>query len=372
MALLKNACPWAVLLVLLAAPSPAQLPELVVWYKLDELSGPTCADATGDHDGQFDGAPVLGDPGATPGTGTAVYFNGGGDKVDIPDGPGLTELRKELSAVCWMKAEAFGGVRRYFGNDGSWTWGLVNNSMRFTTRGIRDYDLSASMSTDVWHHVAVVFNTSYDCVFYLDAQRVGSVGGSAQANPPKPDWHIAYKDPGNPEWFAGHLDDIQVYSGVLTDDQVKYLYDNPGTTLADDVGQEYCIPANLNSTGQGASIRGFGSTFVGSNQLTLTASSMPTGELCYFLASQTQGFRPFPGGSQGNLCLGAKIGRLVTQAGAVTASGEYEVDVDLGALPMSRPAPAQPGDTWYFQAWFTDQNPGPTSNFTTGLEITFH
>ena len=30
-----------------------------------------------------------------------------------------------------------------------------------------------------------------------------------------------------------------------------------------------------------------------------------------------------------------------------------------------------PGDTWNFQAWFRDMNPGPTSNFTDGVAVTF-
>ena len=51
-----------------------------------------------------------------PGTGTSVEFDGVDDKVDIPDGPGFTALRKELSALCWMRADQLSGAQRFFGN----------------------------------------------------------------------------------------------------------------------------------------------------------------------------------------------------------------------------------------------------------------
>ena len=30
-----------------------------------------------------------------------------------------------------------------------------------------------------------------------------------------------------------------------------------------------------------------------------------------------------------------------------------------------------PGDTWNFQYWYRDVNPGPTSNFTDAVQLTF-
>jgi len=34
-------------------------------------------------------------------------------------------------------------------------------------------------------------------------------------------------------------------------------------------------------------------------------------------------------------------------------------------------AAAAPGDTWNFQAWYTDSNPGPTWNMTDAVSVTF-
>ena len=356
----------------LASMGLAQTPQLVAWYKLDEASGTTCNDSSGSGlNGIFEGGPKMGVSGAAVGTNTAVHFDGIDDRAVIKGNPAIAGLREQLSAACWMKADLLTGIQRFFGNDGSWTWGLTGTSMRFTTRGILDYDLSAPLSTGVWYHVAVVFDANYDCTFYLDGLPIGGASGTKRANLALDFWHIANKDPGPPEWFNGILDDIQVYSGVLNDTEVLYLYDNPGQTLSSAVGTNYCGPANKHSGGTAGVMSGWGSTQVAQNNLSLTASSLPPGEWGYLIASQTKGFRPFPGSSQGNLCLGGKMGRFVKQLSGTGAAGTVTVTLDLTSFPMGPQVPVQPGETWNFQFWFTDSNPTATSNFTDGLSALF-
>ena len=72
----------------------------------------------------------------------------------------------------------------------------------------------------------------------------------------------------------------------------------------------------------------------------------------------------------GELRLDGAIGRLT---GALQSSnaGIMTTPVDTAALPMSPAVAVQAGETWYFQAWHRDQNPGQTSNFSRGLRVTF-
>jgi len=137
-----------------------------------------------------------------------------------------------------------------------------------------------------------------------------------------------------------------------------------------DVGTNYCGPANFNSTGQSAEISGFGSDVASVNFLELTASLLPPNKFGYFLNSQTQDFKPFAGGSNGNLCLGQPIGRHAKQIQDSGAAGEFTITVDLAQLPAAGgPHTVVAGETWNFQAWFRDTN--ATSNFTDGLSILF-
>ncbi|WP_145194320.1 hypothetical protein [Planctomycetes bacterium Poly30] len=128
--------------------------------------------------------------------------------------------------------------------------------------------------------------------------------------------------------------------------------------------------------------RGFcsatGSTSAAANQLRLRAWQLPENTFGFFLTSRGAGMVPAAGGSAGTLCLGGAIGRYVGP-GQIKNSGTaraFELDLDLAAMPQPNGAvPVVAGETWHFQAWFRDVEPGPamtpTSNFTGGLRITF-
>ena len=140
------------------------------------------------------------------------------------------------------------------------------------------------------------------------------------------------------------------------------------------IGTRYCSPAVPNSTGQPGVITASGALAAASNNVTLTASSLPQNAFGFFLTSETQGMVTNPGGSQGDLCLGGSIGRFVG-AGQILnsgASGAFALAVDLGAIPTPTGfVPVLPGETWNFQAWHRDANPLVTSNFTDAVSVTF-
>jgi hypothetical protein len=139
----------------------------------------------------------------------------------------------------------------------------------------------------------------------------------------------------------------------------------------DDLGTSHCGPAVANSTGAPAQLSALGSPVVANQFLEVTAASLPANQFGYLLASLSAGFVANPGGSQGNLCLAGNIGRFVAQVQSSGAGGSFTVPVDLGAIPTTPVAAIAPGETWNFQCWYRDQNPGSTSNFTDALRIEF-
>lgn len=134
--------------------------------------------------------------------------------------------------------------------------------------------------------------------------------------------------------------------------------------------QRYCS-ANPNSTGAAATLTASGSSRVDQGDLFITASLLPTDVLGYFLVSQTQGWTPAAGGSQGNLCLAGNIGRFRGQIQSSSYTGSFRIRVDLTQLPTWPTQAILPGETWHFSAWFRDSNPGPTSNFADALSVLF-
>jgi hypothetical protein len=136
------------------------------------------------------------------------------------------------------------------------------------------------------------------------------------------------------------------------------------------LGTSYCS-AELNSTGAPSVTCATGSPVVADGNFTLTTPALPTNQFGYYLASLTQGDVLFPGGSQGRLCVGGTIARFTSQLQNSGAAGEISIAVDLNAIPMSPPVAVQPGQTWNFQLWFRDNNPGPTSNFSLPVSVLF-
>lgn len=137
-----------------------------------------------------------------------------------------------------------------------------------------------------------------------------------------------------------------------------------GDTL---LGENYCSPAVVNSTGLPGRMRATGSSDVSSNDVTLTATHLPPGKLGYFITSQAQGSF-MPPGSQGFLCLGGSIGRYNASVGQ---GPSITLDIDLSSMPLNPATAVQAGETWNFQCWYRDDNPGSTSNFTDGISVTF-
>ena len=139
----------------------------------------------------------------------------------------------------------------------------------------------------------------------------------------------------------------------------------------DPIGTNYCAAAP-NSTGMGSAISAFGSDVASSNDFALFALHLPQNQLGYFLNSTTQLFVfPVPN-SQGALCLGGQIGRYYPRVFNTGITGTAWMTLDLTSTPTpSGTVSIVAGETWNFQCWYRDNNPGPTSNFTDGVSITF-
>ncbi|MCA9001984.1 MAG: endonuclease [Planctomycetes bacterium] len=138
-------------------------------------------------------------------------------------------------------------------------------------------------------------------------------------------------------------------------------------------GQIYCTPATVNSSGNPAVISASGSINVADNDLTLFASQMPTNNIGYFLCGTAVTWIPMPAGSQGILCVGGQLGRFnsPTEVRWTGALGFFQVPIDLTQMPTNPVQPVLAGQSWNFQAWFRDQNPTSTSNFTDAIAFTF-
>jgi hypothetical protein len=176
----------------------------------------------------------------------------------------------------------------------------------------------------------------------------------------------------SPMLVGNTMDDFRVYRRAISQAEIDLWVAACGGGL----GTSYCGPAVPNSTGASGAMSATGSASVASNDLTLTASSLPNNAFGYFLTSRTQGLVLQPGGSLGVLCLGGNIGRYVGpgQIQNTGVTGAISLLLDLTQTPTpTGPVAVAAGETWSFQAWHRDSVGGlAVSNFTDGLEVTFN
>jgi len=201
---------------------------LVSNWELDETSGTTAFDSISDHDGTLVGGPVW-TTGLFDG---ALSFDGVDDHVTI-DSIASQIAGSSVAISCWVKspvinpADQFiialnthdGGNRILIGTQaGSSTLGVAREAWNNT--GVTVID-------DSWHHIVCVLNDGGDkFIVYVDGNNVLSLSSTVSIAADDLFSLGQEYDSGlvTSGFYAGLLDNVKVYSGILSDSAVNLLY----------------------------------------------------------------------------------------------------------------------------------------------------
>ncbi|MCY3019423.1 MAG: LamG domain-containing protein [Planctomycetota bacterium] len=222
-----------VVLGLLSGVRAGEIPDCVGAWSFDEGNGTAAADASSSkNDGTLTGAPkwVEGK------SGKAVSLDGQKDCIVLKQDL-LKWLGKTGSLSCWIKTKATGnetfwqapaitGVEEAGGGNDIF-WGWIDDSGKI---GIQAGDAEGAKSSnpitdDKWHHVAFTRNMdSGEVKVYVD----GKVAGTATSDTGEKTSSFnalgrRENTGGDATFLQGSLDEVRIYSRVLTDAEVEKL-----------------------------------------------------------------------------------------------------------------------------------------------------
>jgi hypothetical protein len=140
-------------------------------------------------------------------------------------------------------------------------------------------------------------------------------------------------------------------------------YDEPGT--------DYCQPTVPNSIGELGALH-FEGTERFSDPLAFRTTGLPHDSAGVLLVGRALDFGTQPFGSQALVCVGGVTGTVPLGGFEAQLDGSRSLLPAANLLP-TRPIETEilPGETWYFQVWYRDANPLPTSNATNAVFVTF-
>ena len=171
------------------------------------------------------------------GFGNAVGLNAEGAwVVDTAKSAAINAVRNDFSVAAWVYLDsatvATKGNNNYriVGNtsDG-WGFGVTGTQLRFTKRGIADVDdpSGTTIPQDQWVHVAVTVSSTEGVNFFINGVDLdGNSPSIGAVNASTSQITIASAVAGG-EWFAGRVDEVRFYDGILTDLELDTLLGQP-------------------------------------------------------------------------------------------------------------------------------------------------
>jgi hypothetical protein len=155
-------------------------------------------------------------------SGTGLDFDGTNDYVAIADANAL-DLTKNFTLEAWVNPASLGaGFGRILGKDGAYGLGMNNTTIRFSTYGVQDYDLTYTVPTSQWTHIAVVMNSTDDALFYVNGILRATVDGAASAEiSGSALWVGASSNGGGEQYFTGKIDEVRIWNTPRTATQIQ-------------------------------------------------------------------------------------------------------------------------------------------------------
>ncbi len=211
------------------------------YWRLGELSGTTAAEDQGGPSGTYSGGVVLGVEPAIQDVNRAARFDGGNDKMAVPD-PASGSLdfgTGDFTAEAWIKPSASderGVVAKRSSNSAEPYWAITvtddpnhNGQIRaiyFDGTNVRTAYSSKGVVDGSWHHVVVWYDRDSGITISVDGVAKFTALGMAPDVGNSGPVEVG-KAPANP-YFRGDIDEVALYGGLLPPHRIAAHSDAAG------------------------------------------------------------------------------------------------------------------------------------------------
>ncbi len=219
-----GASAYASVAVSIAQPATTPDPDLEARWTFGEGSGTIAHDSTPNrNDGILRGTTTWYSANGI----SAILFRNPGDHVEVNAGPSLS-LSSAMTVSFWIMAQDVPNVdERIISKSYSWDIKLNGASriIQFTSGG-KYAQLDYVLPTGTWKHVVITFSSGY-IAGYIDGRRVSLVRNTFSRRATLPDYNyglVIGTDAARTSSMKGMLDDVRIYSRVLSASEVAALY----------------------------------------------------------------------------------------------------------------------------------------------------
>ena len=243
--------------------------QLFVHFPLDEVDSPLVDISSGLTAEALDEGHLYSLPGP-PGFGTSVGLSENGSwQFDLQESLVFNIIPNDFTVAAWIyldsaivatKSGANSTLNRIIGDDIAWDadgWGIGvfnDGRIRFTKNGITDSDTTDEwVAQDEWSHVAATVSSADGITIYYNGQavqnwpdRTPDVNPWPGNNGMEDNWGIGRTyGSGEAQWVAGRFDDIRVYNGVLSEEEIAALMVPDASLDCDFNGDNVCDTVDI-------------------------------------------------------------------------------------------------------------------------------
>lgn len=208
--------------------------ECIGHWTLDETAGTAAADSSGKGmHAALQGGMTFESNIINGNLGTALYFDGVDDYVDLPDG--FDEFDNGLTITVWAKPTAVKNYARfielgngeyanniYFGRDG------VTDGLRFKVFGSDTSDgtviAADAVELDRWQFFAATIDTSGSVTLYKNGQPIQTGTSTWPWGVTRTQNYLGRSGWASDDYYEGAMDEIKVFDYALTPQQVEAVF----------------------------------------------------------------------------------------------------------------------------------------------------